>query len=62
MAGSLEADKLFLDCPATAAPKLNMRKPQATQVTAKAEMPKRNVRMTVDMHPFSTLAKTFAFR
>jgi len=62
MAWGLEADELFLDRPAVAAPELNMRKPQAAQITAEAEMPKCNVRMAVDMHPFPTFASTFAFR
>jgi len=54
--GSLEADELFLDCPAVAAPELNMWEPQTAQISTEAEMAKRNVRMTVDMHPFSAFA------
>ena len=38
-----------------------MRETQATQVATEAEMPKRNVWMTVDMHPLSTLASALAF-
>ena len=62
MAGSLEADELFLDCSAVAAPKLNMRKSQATQFIAEAEMAERNIWMTVDMHPLATFAPALAFR
>jgi hypothetical protein len=59
--GSLETDELFLDCPAVAAPELNMWEPQTAQIFAEAEMAKRNVRMTVDVHPFSALATAFTF-
>ena len=62
MTGSLKTDELFLDRSAATAPELNMRKPQATQITAEAKMTERDVRMTVDMHPLSTLATAFAFR
>ena len=62
MAGSLEADVLFLDCTAATAAELNMRKPQATQVTTETEMPERNVRMTVNVHPLSAFAPSLAFR
>jgi len=57
--GSLEADELFLDCPAAAAPELNMWEPQTAQISAEAEMAKRNVRMTVDVHPLSAFATAF---
>jgi hypothetical protein len=57
----LKTDELLFDCPAATAPKLNMRKFQTAQFIAKAEMAKRNVRMTVYMHPLATLAATLAF-
>ena len=62
MAGRLEADELFFDSSAATAPKLNMGKSQTTEIIPKAEMPERNVRMTVDMHPLSASTPAFAFR
>ena len=61
VAWRFETDELLLDCPALIALELYMRKSQATQFLAKAKMPKRYVRMAVNMHPFPTFTQTFAF-
>jgi hypothetical protein len=57
-----EADELFLDGSAAIAPKLNMRKSQATQITAKAEVPECDFRTTIDMHPLSAFTPAFTFQ
>jgi hypothetical protein len=62
VAWSLETDELLFDCSAAGTPKLDMRESQATQITAEAEMPERNFRMIVDMHPLSAFTTAFVFR